>query len=45
MTGLDLAEGGHGDKSYDWDQTEWQLGTGYGQLRTRSTTWSPSTTA
>jgi carbamoyl-phosphate synthase small subunit len=32
MAGLDLAKDVSITKSYDWDQTEWQLGTGYGQL-------------
>nr|WP_236599636.1 glutamine-hydrolyzing carbamoyl-phosphate synthase small subunit [Ramlibacter alkalitolerans] len=32
MNGLDLAKEVTVPKSYDWDQTEWQLGTGYGQL-------------
>src|SRR6185436_2703780 len=32
MTGLDLAKEVTVGKSYGWDQTEWQLGTGYGQL-------------
>ncbi|HEX7889845.1 MAG TPA: glutamine-hydrolyzing carbamoyl-phosphate synthase small subunit [Ramlibacter sp.] len=32
MAGLDLAKEVTVGKSYGWDQTEWQLGTGYGQL-------------
>lgn len=32
MAGLDLAKEVTVGKPYDWDQTEWQLGTGYGQL-------------
>lgn len=32
MAGLDLAKDVSVTKPYDWDQTEWQLGTGYGQL-------------
>jgi carbamoyl-phosphate synthase small subunit len=32
MTGLDLAKEVSVPESYDWDQTEWQLGTGYGHL-------------
>ncbi|HVE54280.1 MAG TPA: glutamine-hydrolyzing carbamoyl-phosphate synthase small subunit [Ramlibacter sp.] len=32
MAGLDLAQDVSVAKSYEWDQTEWQLGTGYGQL-------------
>ena len=32
MAGLDLAKEVTVTKSYDWDQTEWELGTGYGQL-------------
>lgn len=32
MAGLDLAKEVTVDKSYGWDQTEWQLGEGYGQL-------------
>jgi carbamoyl-phosphate synthase small subunit len=32
MAGLDLAKEVSVDKSYGWDQTEWQLGTGYGRL-------------
>jgi carbamoyl-phosphate synthase small subunit len=32
MAGLDLAKEVSVGKSYDWDQTEWQLGTGYGHL-------------
>ncbi|MCG2595020.1 glutamine-hydrolyzing carbamoyl-phosphate synthase small subunit [Ramlibacter sp. XY19] len=32
MAGLDLAQDVTVKKSYDWDQTEWQLGTGYGKL-------------
>ncbi len=30
MTGLDLAKVVSVQKAYDWTQTEWQLGTGYG---------------
>lgn len=32
MAGLDLAQEVTVAKSYDWDQTEWHLGTGYGHL-------------
>lgn len=32
MAGLDLAKEVSVGKPYDWQQTEWQLGTGYGQL-------------
>jgi len=32
MAGLDLAKDVSIDKSYDWDQTEWHLGSGYGHL-------------
>ncbi len=32
MAGLDLAKDVSVTKPYEWDQTEWQLGTGYGQL-------------
>jgi carbamoyl-phosphate synthase small subunit len=32
MAGLDLAQDVSVTKSYDWDQTEWQLGSGYGHL-------------
>jgi len=32
MAGLDLAKEVTVTKPYDWDQTEWELGTGYGQL-------------
>lgn len=32
MAGLDLAKEVTVRKSYGWDQTEWQLGDGYGQL-------------
>lgn len=32
MAGLDLAKEVSVGKPYDWDQTEWQLGTGYGHL-------------
>jgi carbamoyl-phosphate synthase small subunit len=32
MAGLDLAREVTVTKPYDWDQTEWQLGTGYGHL-------------
>jgi carbamoyl-phosphate synthase small subunit len=32
MNGLDLAKEVSVPTSYDWDQTEWQLGTGYGHL-------------
>jgi carbamoyl-phosphate synthase small subunit len=32
MAGLDLAKEVTVTKPYDWEQTEWQLGTGYGQL-------------
>ncbi len=32
MAGLDLAKEVTVDKPYDWDQTEWRLGTGYGHL-------------
>lgn len=32
MAGLDLAQEVTIGKSYDWDQTEWHLGTGYGHL-------------
>nr|WP_236599184.1 glutamine-hydrolyzing carbamoyl-phosphate synthase small subunit [Ramlibacter monticola] len=31
MAGLDLAKQVTVSKSYGWDQTEWQLGTGYGR--------------
>ena len=46
MAGLDLAKEVTVTQPYDWEQTEWQLGTGYGHLEHgRSTTWWPSTTA
>jgi carbamoyl-phosphate synthase small subunit len=32
MAGQDLAKDVSSPKRYDWDQTEWQLGEGYGQL-------------
>lgn len=32
MAGLDLAQEVTVTKPYDWDQTEWELGAGYGQL-------------
>jgi carbamoyl-phosphate synthase small subunit len=32
MNGLDLAKVVSVDTSYGWDQTEWHLGSGYGQL-------------
>ena len=32
MNGLDLAKAVTVQRDYDWDQTEWQLGSGYGQL-------------
>ncbi len=32
MNGLDLAKVVTTDKTYGWDQTEWELGAGYGQL-------------
>ncbi len=32
MSGLDLAKDVTVPQSYDWDQTEWELGTGYGKL-------------
>jgi len=32
MTGLDLAREVSVPKPYDWEQTEWQLGEGYGHL-------------
>jgi carbamoyl-phosphate synthase small subunit len=32
MAGLDLAKEVSVPTSYDWDQTEWHLGTGYGHL-------------
>ena len=32
MKGLDLAKVGSTTKTYTWDQTEWQLGEGYGTL-------------
>jgi len=32
MAGLDLAKEVTVGKPYDWEQTEWQLGTGYGHL-------------
>ncbi|TWO71640.1 glutamine-hydrolyzing carbamoyl-phosphate synthase small subunit [Caenimonas sedimenti] len=32
MAGLDLAQEVSADQSYGWDQTEWELGAGYGQL-------------
>jgi len=32
MNGLDLAKVVSADKPYDWTQTEWELGSGYGQL-------------
>ncbi len=36
MSGLDLAQVVSVDKSYGWTQTEWRLGTGYGQQGTPS---------
>jgi carbamoyl-phosphate synthase small subunit len=33
MAGQDLAQGVSVDKAYAWEQTEWALGAGYGQLR------------
>jgi len=33
MNGQDLAKVVTADKPYGWDQTEWDLGTGYGQLQ------------
>jgi carbamoyl-phosphate synthase small subunit len=32
MAGLDLAQKVSTNQSFDWQQTEWQLGSGYGQL-------------
>ncbi|MGV3570331.1 MAG: glutamine-hydrolyzing carbamoyl-phosphate synthase small subunit, partial [Ramlibacter sp.] len=32
MSGLDLAKDVSVTKPYDWDQTEWELGAGYGHL-------------
>ncbi len=32
MTGLDLAQVVCTDKPYDWTETEWRLGSGYGKL-------------
>jgi carbamoyl-phosphate synthase small subunit len=32
MAGLDLAQKVSTDHTFEWQQTEWQLGTGYGQL-------------
>jgi carbamoyl-phosphate synthase small subunit len=32
MSGLDLAKVVTVQREYDWDQTEWQLGSGYGHL-------------
>ena len=32
MVGLDLAKVVSTDQPYEWDQTEWALGTGYGKL-------------
>jgi carbamoyl-phosphate synthase small subunit len=32
MAGLDLAQEVSAAKPYDWEQTEWHLGTGYGHL-------------
>ena len=32
MNGLDLAKVVSADKPYDWTQTEWELGSGYGKL-------------
>ncbi len=34
MNGLDLAKVVSCEQSYDWVETEWQLGEGYGQLQT-----------
>ncbi|QTN28506.1 glutamine-hydrolyzing carbamoyl-phosphate synthase small subunit [Rhodoferax sp. AJA081-3] len=34
MSGLDLAKVVTGDSSYEWDETEWVLGKGYGELTT-----------
>jgi carbamoyl-phosphate synthase small subunit len=34
MTGLDLAREVSVQEPYDWTQTEWQLGEGYGELQT-----------
>ncbi|MES2938001.1 MAG: glutamine-hydrolyzing carbamoyl-phosphate synthase small subunit [Pseudomonadota bacterium] len=33
MSGLDLAKVVSVDKPYDWTQTQWHLGTGYGELK------------
>ena len=33
MAGLDLAKVVSAEKAYDWTQTEWQLGEGYGELQ------------
>lgn len=33
MAGLDLAKVVSVDKPYDWTQTEWELGQGYGELK------------
>jgi carbamoyl-phosphate synthase small subunit len=32
MTGLDLAQKVSTTQTFEWQQTEWQLGSGYGQL-------------
>ncbi len=34
MSGLDLAKVVTGDSCYEWDETEWVLGKGYGELTT-----------
>ncbi len=34
LAGMDLAQVVSCDKPYEWTQTEWQLGTGYGELDT-----------
>ena len=45
MAGLDLAKVVSEKQPYEWTETEWTLGSGYGGNRRRASTSSPTTTA
>jgi carbamoyl-phosphate synthase small subunit len=44
MDGLDLVPLVTGAQRFEWDETTWTLGQGYGRAEGQSITWSPSTT-
>ena len=45
MSGLDLAKVVSVEAPYEWTETAWQLGAGYGRLANGGYTWSPTTSA